>query len=107
MSKEKLKTSTKSRITKPTKKSLPAFGIPLENGLLPSSPSTGKSLQCQLDMNSMEDYELAAHVNVKGEWIPMSSTEFVDISEDLQGYDIATFIYEGEEKQSRICMRPL
>jgi len=55
----------------------------------------------------MEDYELAAHVNVKGEWIPMSSTEFVDISEDLQGYDVATFIYEGEEKQSRITMRPL
>jgi hypothetical protein len=55
----------------------------------------------------MSDYELAPHVNVKGEWIPMDSVEFVDISEDLQGYDIVTFIYEGEERQSRVTRRPL
>jgi len=44
VSKEKQKTSTKSRITKLTKKSLQAFDIPLGNGLQPSSPSTGKNL---------------------------------------------------------------
>ncbi len=55
----------------------------------------------------MSDYELAPHVNVKGEWIPMDSVEFVDISEDMQGYDIVTFIYEGEERQSRVTNRPL
>jgi hypothetical protein len=53
----------------------------------------------------MEDYEQVAHVAVKGEWIPLDSVKFLDISEDLQGYDIATFIYEGEERQSRITMK--
>ena len=53
----------------------------------------------------MEDYEPVAHINVKGEWIPLDSVEFLDISEDLQGYDIVTFMYEGEERQSRVTMR--
>ena len=54
----------------------------------------------------IDDYEMVSHVNVRGEWIPMDSVEFVDISEDTQGYDLVTFIYEGEERQSRVTMRP-
>ena len=53
----------------------------------------------------MEDYEPVAHVAVKGEWIPLDSVEFLDISEDLQGYDIVTFMYEGEERQSRVTRK--
>lgn len=37
-----------------------------------------------------------------GQWIPTDKVIFVDISEDFQGYDIMTFIYEGKEMQSRI-----
>lgn len=54
----------------------------------------------------MNDYELAPHVNVKGEWIPLEKVEYIDISEDIQGYDLVTFIYEGEQRQSRITNRP-
>ncbi len=53
-----------------------------------------------------DDYELVSHVNVRGEWIPLDSVEFLDISEDFQGYDLVTFIYEGEERQSRVTLRP-
>lgn len=53
-----------------------------------------------------DDYQLEAHVNVKGEWIPVSQVEFVDISEDFQGYDLMTFRYDGEVRQSRITTRP-
>ena len=42
-----------------------------------------------------------------GEWIPTDKVEFVDISEDIQGYDLMTFIYEGKEIQSRITTRPI
>ena len=52
-----------------------------------------------------EDFEPVAHVAVKGEWIPLDSVEFLDISEDLQGYDIVTFMYEGEERQSRVTRK--
>ena len=55
----------------------------------------------------IEDYKEVAHVNVRGEWIPTDSVEFVDISEDFQGYDLVTFIYEGEERQSRVTNRPV
>jgi hypothetical protein len=55
---------------------------------------------------SKDDYESVSHVNVRGEWIPLDSVEFLDISEDFQGYDLVTFIYEGEERQSRVTMRP-
>ena len=58
-------------------------------------------------MKKLDDYELVPHVSVKGEWLPLNSVSFIDISEDIQGYDIATFVYEGEEKQSRISLRPL
>jgi len=62
-------------------------------------------------MNNMkEDYFVdtvpCVHVG-KGEWIPTDKVEFVDISEDIQGYDLMTFIYEGKEMQSRITTRPI
>ena len=41
-----------------------------------------------------------------GEWVPTDKVVFVDISEDIQGYDIMTFIHEGREMQSRITTRP-
>lgn len=41
-----------------------------------------------------------------GEWIPTDKVEFKDISEDFQGYDLMTFVYEGKEMQSRITNRP-
>lgn len=41
-----------------------------------------------------------------GEWVPGDKVEFIDISEDFQGYDLMTFIYEGKEMQSRITSRP-
>lgn len=46
------------------------------------------------------------HVCIKGEWIPSESVEFVDISEDFQGYDIMTFKHEGKEYKSKIQIRP-
>ena len=57
-----------------------------------------------------EDYfvETAPCVRIgEGEWIPTDKVEFVDISEDIQGYDLMTFIYEGKEMQSRITTRPI
>lgn len=41
-----------------------------------------------------------------GEWIPTDKVIFVDISEDIQGYDVMTFIYEGKEMTSRITSCP-
>jgi len=54
-----------------------------------------------------QSYELQAHVNVKGEWIPVSQVEFIDISEDFQGFDLMSFRFEGEVRQSRITNRPV
>ena len=57
-----------------------------------------------------EDYfvETVPCVHVgNGEWIPTEKVEFVDISEDFHGYDIMTFIHEGEEMSSRIASYPL
>ena len=57
-----------------------------------------------------EDYFVenvpCVHVG-NGEWIPTENVEFVDISEDLQGYDIMTFIHEGKEMSSRVASYPL
>lgn len=41
-----------------------------------------------------------------GKWVPTDKVVFVDISEDIQGYDIMTFLYQGKELQSRIAMYP-
>ena len=57
-----------------------------------------------------EDYfvETAPCVHVgDGEWISTDKVVFVDISEDIQGYDLMTFIYEGREMQSRIATKPI
>lgn len=57
-----------------------------------------------------EDYFVqttpCVHVG-NGEWIPTDKVEFLDISEDFQGYDLMTFIYEGKEMQSRITSKPI
>lgn len=55
--------------------------------------------------HSNDNYQLVAHVNVKGEWVPVSKVEFIDISEDIQGYDLMRFRYEGEVRQSRVIGR--
>ena len=52
---------------------------------------------------------MVPHVHVgNGEWVPTESDDiqFLDISEDFQGYDLMTFMHEGKEKQSRIWTRP-
>ena len=55
----------------------------------------------------MKDYEeTCSHVLCEGEWIPADSVEFLDISEDFQGYDIMSFNYRGKEYKSRIQDRP-
>ena len=43
----------------------------------------------------------------RGEWVPTDKVEFVDLSEDPQGYDLMTFIYEGKEMQSRVASQPV
>lgn len=55
-----------------------------------------------------EDYvSTCPHVHIgNGEWIPADWTKFIDIGEDLQGYDVMTFKYKGKEYQSRITNRP-
>ena len=56
-----------------------------------------------------EDYfvETVPCVHIgEGEWIATDKVEFVDISEDIQGYDLMTFIYQGKEVQSRVTNRP-
>lgn len=61
-------------------------------------------------MNNKEDYfvETVPCVHVgNGEWIPTEKVKFVDISEDFQGYDLMTFIYNGKEMSSRIASYPL
>ena len=51
--------------------------------------------------------EMVPHVHVgNGEWIPTDKVELKDISEDLQGYDLMTFVYQGKEMQSRVTNHP-
>jgi len=45
------------------------------------------------------------HYLVKGEWVPASKTEFIDISEDLFGYDVYEFKYNGKVYTSHAVMR--
>jgi hypothetical protein len=45
------------------------------------------------------------HYMVDGEWIPASKTEFIDISEDLFGYDVYEFEYQGKIYSSHSVMR--
>lgn len=58
-----------------------------------------------------KDYtETCGHVYVgKGHpdgWIPADWTEFLDIGEDIQGFDIMTFKWKGKQYKSRITNRP-
>lgn len=54
-----------------------------------------------------KDYvETVPAVYIDGEWIPTTETEFVDIAEDLQGYDVMTFNYKGKQSSSRVRMIP-
>lgn len=39
-------------------------------------------------------------------WIPADWTEFLDIEEDFQGFDLMTFKWKGKKYQSRIVNRP-
>lgn len=41
-------------------------------------------------------------VIVNGEHIPVDNVEFLDISEDITGRDLMSFMYNGEKKQSYV-----
>ena len=53
----------------------------------------------------LEDFKMVSYVAVQGEWIPLDSVEFLDISEDFQGYDLITFNYQGKEYSSRVIQK--
>jgi hypothetical protein len=67
---------------------------------------TEAELEAALDQLGKES-EIQAKIEAEAEAIATDKVEFVDISEDLQGYDLMTFIYEGKEMQSRITSRPV
>jgi len=48
----------------------------------------------------------SSHINYKGEWIPLSKVEFVNIEEDFSGRDLVTFRKDGKEHQSFVTLRP-
>lgn len=49
--------------------------------------------------------ERESHVLVEGEWIPVSLTTFLNISEDFQGRDVMTFEYAGKVYESLVIMK--
>ena len=51
--------------------------------------------------------KMKPHVNVKGEWICADLVKFLDVEEDMQGYDLVTFEYDGKQYQSYITLRPI
>jgi len=51
--------------------------------------------------------ETTPHVIVEGEWIPVTQTEFINISEDLFGQDVYDFEYNGKHYSSYVTLRPL
>lgn len=59
--------------------------------------------------NMKEDYFVqtvpCVHIG-NGEWIAVDKVEYIDISEDFEGYDLMTFVYKGKEMQSKIISRP-
>ena len=60
-------------------------------------------------MKTSEDYPtsyVCSYVCVDGEWIPVDETEFLDIEEDFQGYDLMTFKWKDKEYRSRVLSRP-
>ena len=52
-------------------------------------------------------WEYKGHVNVNGNWIPVDQVEFIDIEEDIRGYDLMTFRYNGVEYSSKIVNLPI
>jgi hypothetical protein len=53
----------------------------------------------------LEGYEKEPYVLVNGDWIPVSKTEFLNISEDLFGRDVLEFLYEGKAYSSNVIFR--
>jgi hypothetical protein len=51
------------------------------------------------------NYEKTPHVMVEGEWIPVSKTEFLNISEDLFGQDVYEFKYQDKFYSSHVTLR--
>ena len=50
-------------------------------------------------------YDQVPFVFANGEWIPLKSTEFLNIEEGLQGEDIVTFKYEGMTYTSKVILK--
>jgi hypothetical protein len=53
-----------------------------------------------LDMHQKKPYVL-----VDGEWIDFSLVEFLNVSEDLFGFDIYEFIYKGKAYSSHAILK--
>jgi hypothetical protein len=50
--------------------------------------------------------EKESHVMIPGgDWIPLSSVEFLNVEEDIMGADVITFKYEGQTLKSHCTMR--
>jgi len=49
--------------------------------------------------------EQTPHVLVEGEWVPVSKTEFVGISEDLFGQDVYEFKYLDKCYSSHVILK--
>ena len=45
------------------------------------------------------------YVIVNGDYVSVDAVEFLDISEDITGRDLMTFIYNGETRQSFVVIR--
>jgi hypothetical protein len=56
-------------------------------------------------MMSKKMREKASHISYKGEWIPLSEVEFVNIEEDFSGRDLITFRKDGKEHQSFVVLK--
>jgi hypothetical protein len=55
--------------------------------------------------NELESCEQVPFVFANSEWIPLKSTEFLNVEEGLQGEDIITFNYEGKTYKSKIILK--
>jgi len=49
--------------------------------------------------------EKQPHAMVNGEWIAVSKTKFINISEDLWGQDVYEFEYEGKIYSSHVILK--
>ena len=55
--------------------------------------------------NELEPCEQVPFVYANGEWIPLKSTEFLNVEEGLHGEDIVTFQYEGMTYSSKVILK--